>query len=514
MKGPWMNQKIKAMLTLAVGVQTVAVGQTTKLLKPNILFILTDDQGYGDLGRHGHSLLKTPNLDRLYDEGVRFDRFHVSPACAPTRAALMTGMHEFRNGITHTITPRERLSLDAVLLPELLRDNGYATGHIGKWHLGDGKGYHPHERGFETSVTVTGGGASHWNPFMVRNGKRDAERAEGFREDLFFDEGMAFIKANRDRPFFCYIATHSPHTPLDAPEKFVAPYRGQMTDDEALYLGMVANIDWNTGRILRFLEEEGLDRNTIVIVMNDNGATVGVNLWNAGMRGVKTTVWEGGHRALSLWRFPGNWTPRTVDQLTAHLDVLPTLCDLTGTDIPETLKAKLEGFSLRPLLEAQDGQWQHGDRLLFNHSGRWPSGMASDHKYASASVLQGDYLLIRNHSCNHEECLKYNSPCSGSRNVEKGATRYIYTPENAQFHWGITAQNRWALFNLTEDRECWNDLAEELPEITQRMAVAYEAWWEEMFPRMIEVGGDDGLPWPRGMSLHDFHNMMRGKGYR
>lgn len=509
-----MNRKIKALLTLAVGVQMVADGQTTNLSKPNILFILTDDQGYGDLGRHGHPLLKTPNLDRLYDESVRFDQFHVSPSCAPTRAALMTGMHEFRNGITHTITPREQLSLDAVLLPQLLRQAGYATGLIGKWHLGDSEGYAPQNRGFDTAVTAVGGGAAHWNPVMVRNGKRDAERTKGFREDIFFDEGMAFIKSNRDRPFFCYIATHSPHEPLAAPEEFVAPYRGQMTDEEALYLGMVANIDWNVGRILRFLDEQGLDRNTIVIVMNDNGATVGVNLWNAGMRGVKTTVWEGGHRALSLWRFPGRWQPATVNKLTAHLDFLPTLCDLTGTAIPETLKPKLEGFSLRPLLESQEGKWQYDDRFLFNHSARWPSGMAKDHKYTSAGVQQGDYLLIRSHPCGREDCKQYNSPCEGYRNVEKGVTRHIYTPQTAQFHWGVTPRDRWALFNLIEDRACHVDLSEQLPEIAARMAAAYEAWWEDLYPRMIEVGGDDGLPWQRGMSLRDFHDRMRERGYQ
>jgi len=514
---PMMNTLRKLPKQISLGVCLLGapvLRSDVPVLRPNIVFILTDDQGYGDLGRHGHPYLKTPHLDRIFDEGVRFDRFHVSPACAPTRAALLTGMHEFRNGITHTVLPRERLSLDAVLLPALLRGAGYATGMVGKWHLGDGERYRPWERGFEHVVTATGGGAAHWNPFMVRNGRRDGERTGGFREDILFDEGMAFIRANRDRPFFCYIATHSPHTPLDAPEEFVAPYRGRMTEDEARYLGMVANIDWNVGRLMAFLEEEGLDLNTILIVMNDNGATVGVNLWNADMRGVKTTAWEGGHRALSLWRFPGRWQPGTVDKLTAHLDVFPTLAEYAGIDIPDEVSTRLEGHSLRRLLEEHnDPDWPE-DRMLFNHSGRWPSGMAGDHKYTVASVLYRDYLLIRSHPCNHADCGKYNSPCAAYRNIERGATRHIYTPETAQFHWGVTPGDRWALFNLMEDRACTVDLSDQFPELAARMAAAYEAWWEDMYPRMIETGGDSGLPWPRGTPLHEFHNMVIEKGSR
>lgn len=477
--------------------------------RPNFVFILTDDQGYGDLGRHGHPLLRTPNLDRLYDESVRFNRFHVSPACSPTRAALLTGTHEFRRGVTHTVSPREQLDRDAVTLPQLLQPAGYKTGIFGKWHLGDEAGYRPYERGFDVAVHVLGGGGVHWNPTVNRNGQRDAHASEGFREDVLFNESMKFMSANKERPFFCYIATHSPHTPLAAPEEFVAPYRGRVSAEEALYLGMVANIDWNVGRLLEFLQKEGLEKNTVVIFMNDNGATVGVNMHNAGMRGVKTTVWEGGHRAMSLWRWPGAWRPQTDEQLTAHLDFLPTICDLGGVKIPPQVSGSLEGFSLRPLLEAHDTSAWPADRLIFEHTGRWPSGLAAAHKYAGAAVLQGDHILVRNHSCSDPDCQNYTGACESLRKVQAGATKAVYTPATAQFHWGVTPADRWALFNLRADPECRKDLVDERGELVAALSSAYDKWWKEVYPQMVAAGGDAGVPWPKGQSLNEFMREKR-----
>ncbi len=467
--------------------------------KPNILFILTDDQGYGDLGRHGHPILKTPNLDRLHDESVRFDNFYVSASCSPTRAALMTGMHEFNNGVTHTVQPREHLSLDAVLLPQLLKAAGYATGIVGKWHLGDGNGYSPTFRGFDWQSGNVGGSHRHFDPDIVRNGVR--RKAQGFREDLFFDEAMAFIEEKKDTPFFCYLATFSPHTPLAAPEQFIAPYRGKVSEDAAKYLGMVANIDYNVGRILGRLEHLGIADKTIVVFMNDNGATMGLDLYNAGMRGCKCTIWQGGRRAMSFWRWPGRWKPHVVGNLTAHLDVLPTFCDLAGAAIPAELQSRVEGFSLRPLLETAGPISWREDRMLFHHVARWPSGMAAAHKYAMAGVRQGDYLLVRSHSCNHGDCAAYVSQCGALRSVAAGGRSATYTPNNAQFHWGVTPPERWALFNVRQDPACGNDLALTTPETTAKLAAAYDRWWDNIYPRMIAAGGDKGEPWKRGESL-------------
>jgi len=255
LKAVWLSAASAALLGFSPVVASESAAQ------PNILFILTDDQGYGDLERHGHPYLQTPHTNRLHDESVRFDNFYVSPSCSPTRAALLTGQHEFRNAVTHTLQPREHLFKDAVTLPQLLKTAGYTTGFIGKWHLGDGPGYNPEHRGFDWCATNTMGPRKHFDPEIIRNGLRT--QREGFREDLFFDEAMTFIEEAGDQPFFCYLATYSPHTPLAAPESFIAPFReAGLNDTHATYLAMIENLDTNVGRMLDFLEAKGLDDNT------------------------------------------------------------------------------------------------------------------------------------------------------------------------------------------------------------------------------------------------------------
>gem|GEM_PF-997977 len=465
---------------------------------PNIILILTDDQGYGDLGRHGHPLLKTPHTDRLHDESVRFDNFYVSPSCSPTRAALLTGIHEFRNGVTHTQQPREHLNRDAIILPQLLQKVGYRTGFIGKWHLGGGKEYVPNDRGFEWTVTNQGGPRVHFDPIMIRNGKR--QKRKGYRENLFFDEAMTFIDANQTKnreqgtknPFFCYLSTYSPHTPLAAPEEFIAPFRGKVDDEKATYLAMVANIDMNVGRLLKFLKDRDLEENTIVVFMNDNGQTKGLDVYNAGMRGCKCTIWEGGSRAMSFWRWPGHWQPHQVDNLTAHLDVVPTLCKLAGVPIPADLQSKLDGFSLVPLLEAKGPTKWHDDRLLFHHVARWPGGLAAAHQYAMCAVRQGNHLLLRSNPCNEPKCENYSSQCTTLRAVRNGLKTTTYTSGNAQFHWGVSPPDRWVLFNRKADPACQNDLSNQHPQLVKKLAIAYDNWWTEIFPQMIAAGGDKG----------------------
>ena len=462
--------------------------------KPNIILILTDDQGYGDLGRHGHPLLKTPHLDALHDQSVRFEQFYVSPSCSPTRAALLTGMHEFRNGVTHTTQPREHLNKEAILLPQLLLSAGYRTGFIGKWHLGGEGDYAPEKRGFEWCSTNVGGPNVHFDPVIVRNRKREPRK--GYREDIFFDEAMAFIDEPKDAPFFCYLATYSPHAPLAAPEEFMAPFRGKVDAEEAAYLGMVANLDHNLGRLMRHLRERKLEDNTILVFMNDNGQTHGLDVFNAGMRGSKCTIWQGGSRALSFWKWAGKWSPHTVPNLTAHLDVLPTLCELAGAPLPPPLDPKLEGFTLRPLLESATPIKWHDDRLLFHHVGRWPSGLGAAHKYAMASVQTGDLLLVRSRPCDDPACKQYSSQCTTLRSVEAGATAATYTKADAQFHWGVTPPGRWSLFDLKKDPACRNDLSTERSELTAKLAASYDQWWDSLYPTMIRLGGDQGEPEP------------------
>lgn len=464
--------------------------------KPNILFILTDDQGYGDLGRHGHPLLKTPHLDALHDQSVRFENFHVSPSCSPTRAALMTGMHEFRNGVTHTTTPREHLNGNAVMLPQLLKNAGYRTGFIGKWHLGNDGPYAPEKRGFDWCSTNAGAATVHFDPTITRNRRR--ENRAGYREDILFDEAMRFMDEAAGSPFFCYLATYSPHAPVKAPDSFKDPFLGKVDAEEADFLGMVANLDYNLGRITKHLKDRGLEKDTVIIWMNDNGGTHGLDVYNAGMRGCKATAWPGGSRAMSFWKWTDKWQPHAVQNLTAHLDVLPTLCDLAGATITKDLAPKLEGWSLRPLLESTQPLAWHDDRLLFHHVGRWPSGLAADHKYAMAAVHTANYLLVRSEPCGSAACEKYASQCTTLRLVQKGVKRATYTKENAAFHWGVTTPGRWSLFDLRSDLKCERDLSGSHPDLTSKLAAAYDSWWDALFPTMIENGGDLGAPDPLG----------------
>ena len=460
--------------------------------KPNFIFILTDDQGYGDVNAHGHPYLKTPNINRLRSESVSFDNFYVSPSCSPTRAALLTGMHEFRNGVTHTIIPRQQLHESAVLVPELLKSVGYLSGFIGKWHLGNKPG--PEKRGFDWCSTNQSGPLKHFDTTFVRN--RNRFQTKGYREDIFFNEAMVFIEEAKDRPFFCYLSTYSPHTPLDAPEKFIEPFRkAGLNHTHSTYLAMIENIDHNLGRLMKFLKDTRRDQNTILIMVNDNGVTEGLDVYNAHMRGPKCSAWHGGTRAFSFWRWPGKWKPRTLENLTAHLDVLPTLCELAGVKIPLNMVGKLDGYSLVPLLESKKSKMDwHKNRILFHHVARWPSGFAEHHKYTMAGVRQGNHLMLRSYHCGNEQCLKYMSQCQALRIIERGGVNQVYSRGTAQFHWGVSPRDRWVIFDVKNDPGCKNDLTKQRPELVARLSKAYEQWWSSTYPEMIEKGGDLGDP--------------------
>ena len=485
-------KKIITLLILVGAAHLHGAAEPAKTNQPNILFIITDDQGYGDWSTNGHPLLKTPNADKLAAESVRLENFYVSPSCSPTRAALLTGMHEFRSGITHTQWPRVDLPKDTTTLPELLAPAGYRTGFIGKWHLGKA----PEGHGFEWCSTNQGGPFEHFDPNMVRNGKKTKET--GYREDIYFNDAMNFISETKDKPWFLYLSTYSPHDPLKAPEEFVAPFRGKVTEEQAQYLGMVANLDYNIGRLMAFLKEKNLDENTVVVLISDNGQTYGLDVYNANMRGCKATVWEGGLRTFSYWRWTGHWPPHQVDNLSAHIDVLPTLCAVAGAKIPADLQPEIEGFNLLPVLESKDPIAWHDDRFLYHHVARWPGGMAADHKYAMAGARQGNYFLVRSRPCDNPNCEEANGQqCETLRSVEQGSKRANYTKENAQFHWGVTPPGRWALFDVKKDPGCQNDLAAAEPQRAASMAAAYDAWWDKTYPVMVKRGGDAEIVWSK-----------------
>jgi arylsulfatase A-like enzyme len=421
--------------------------------RPNIVLIVSDDQGYGDLGRHGNPLVRTPNLDRMYDESVRFADSHVSPTCAPTRASLITGRHEFKNGVTHTIHERERLNLQATTIAQVLQAAGYRTGIFGKWHLGDEPAYHPGRRGFDETFIHGAGGIgqtyegscgdapnnSYFDPVILHNGT--FEKTRGYCTDVFFRQAMHWIEAVRGQsPFFCYLPTNAPHAPLDVPPQYEQLYSDTVNPQVAKFLGMVTNLDENVGKLLARLSDLGIERQTLVIFMNDNGGTAGCEVFNAGMRGRKVTAHNGGTRAMSLWRWPGTLTPATVDALTAHLDLFPTFAELAGAKLPKYLADRLDGFSLLPLLEDPQAAW-HDERMLFTHVGRWQVG-APPEKYGPCSVRWRQFLMVRE-------------------------------PE------------RWTLFDLRNDPGETTDLADKQDATVQKLAVAYDAWWDEVLPCLI-----------------------------
>jgi arylsulfatase A-like enzyme len=427
--------------------------------RPNIVFVLTDDQGYGDLSCHGNPILKTPNLDRLHDEGVRFTDFHVSPTCSPTRSALMTGRHEFKNGVTHTILERERLTLKATTVAQVLKSAGYTTGIFGKWHLGDEPDHWPDKRGFdEMFIHGCGGigqsypgscgdvpGNSYFNPIILHNGK--FEKTRGYCTDVFFAQALSWMESVKGKkPFFCYVTPNAPHAPLHVRPEDEKRYADKVKDPNvAKFFGMIANIDDNVGRMLDKLKDWGIERDTLIIFMNDNGGTAGVSVFNAGMRGEKVTPWLGGTRAASFWRWPGMLKPGDVDRLAAHIDFFPTVAEIAGAKPTVEVKAQVEGMSLVPLLREPKAKWP--DRILFTHVGRWPKGAKpAEHKYANCSVRSPRWHLV---------CV--------SRDRSK----------------------QWQLFDVKADPGEKTDVADKHPEVVREMDAAYDKWWDAVQPGLV-----------------------------
>lgn len=432
--------------------------------RPNIIFILTDDQGYGDISAHGNPILKTPNLDRLHAEGVRFTDFHVSPTCAPTRSALLTGRHEFRNGVTHTILERERLAPGAITLAQVLKGTGYTTGIFGKWHLGDEPAYWPSARGFdEMFIHGAGGigqsypgscgdapGNTYFSPAILHNGR--FVKTEGYCTDVFFSQAAKWIESVKGRqPFYCHISPNAPHTPLQVRPEDEARYAGQVPPPTAKYFGMVANIDDNVGRLLAKLKEWGIEKDTLIVFMNDNGGTGGVKVFNAGMRGSKGSAWLGGTRASSFWRWPGSLTAGDRPQLAAHIDFLPTLAELAGAKLDDKVRAQVEGRSLVPLLENATAPW--AERTLFTHLGRWA-------KDADPAVGKFSNCSVR-------------------------TPRWHLVSEGAKGPKAKAEPQQWQLFDVQTDPGEKTNVAAQHADVVAKLTAEYEQWWQSVQPQLV-----------------------------
>jgi len=442
--------------------------------RPNVIIVMTDDQGYGELSVHGNPILKTPHLDTLHGESLRLTDYHVAPMCTPTRGQLMTGLDAARNGAINVSAGRTLLRAEIPTMADFFKENGYSTGLFGKWHLGDNYPYRPQDRGFEETLWFP---SSHinsvpdwWNndyfddTYWV-NGERKV--VPGYCTDVYFQEAMKWMgkQADAGKPFFVYLPTNAPHGPHWSPKKELDQARKAIADEElpgialnrrdsfAAYLGMIINIDNNMGRLMGFLENEGLEEDTILIFQTDNGSTFGYQYFNAGMRGRKTELWEGGHRVPFFLRWPGGelGKPRDIGGITQVQDVLPTLMDLCG--LTTSVAPKFDGINLAPIFRGIMDTDREDRMFVINYS-RMPFGF------------------------------EYPSPDSPSVMYREGA--------------GVL----WKRWRLLNDKELYNlendpgqkrNIINRHPEVAAKMSAYLDDWWEEVRdianePQAVTIG--------------------------
>jgi arylsulfatase A-like enzyme len=387
-------------------------------IKPNIILIITDDQGYGDLGINGNPHINTPVIDKLASESVVFNNFYVTPVCATTRSGLMTGRYNLRTGIRDTYNGGAMMASSEVTIAEMLKEVNYTTGIFGKWHLGDNYPSRPMDQGFDESVIHLSGGmgqvgdvttyfqfdSSYYNPVLWHNGKQ--EPYAGYCSDIFTQEAISFIEKNKDTPFFCYLSFNAPHTPLQVPDEYYQKYENidptagfndgrpfpEMTEkdkeDARKVYAMVENIDDNIGRLTKKLQELKIDENTIIIFMTDNGPQQ--RRYVAGMKGRKGSVYRGGVRVPFYMKYPGaNESTKIIEATACNIDVLPTIADICGAQVADD--RMIDGKSLVPILQGKSVNWE--DRSLFFYwTRRYPE------LYSNMAIQQGKYKLVGNTS--------------------------------------------------------------------------------------------------------------------
>lgn len=462
-----MNSKTRKWLCVLSGV-ALAGGATAKSLegsRPNIILVMTDDQGMGDLSCMGNQVVETPNIDRFYEQSTRFTEFHVSPTCAPTRSSLMSGRYPFNVGVTHTIWQRERMALDVFTLPQALKTAGYTTGIFGKWHLGDEDAYLPGNRGFDEALTHGAGGIgqTRYGDFPVNEENLYFDnvlmhndtivKTKGFCTDLFFGSALSWIKQQEEAgtPYFAYVAPNAPHAPTVAPESYKKRFLDMGYDDgTAGRYGMIENIDDNFGLMMKKLDEWGALDNTIVIFMTDNGAThlngtlngKKVKHFNANLRGAKNSPNEGGNHVPFFIQWKGVLGEGVdIKGLAAHIDLYKTFSELAGAKLPEKMQ-DLDGRSLVPLLENPNAEW--ADRETFAHCGRWSPGKRDAFKYVKCAVRTQRWRFVNNSM----------------------------------------------LFDISKDPFETTDVAAQYPEVIDQLRKSYDQWWESVLPMMV----NEGLP--------------------
>jgi len=438
--------------------------------RPNVIIILTDDQGFGDLGCHGNPLARTPHLDRLHAESVRLTDFHVAPMCTPTRGQLLTGLDAARNGALNVSGGRALLRADLPTMADIFREGGYRTGLFGKWHLGDSYPYRPQDRGFEESLWFP---SSHINSLpdywendyfddvYCRNGER--HRYHGYCNDVFFREAMDWMerRAEAEDSFFAFLPTNVPHAPLWVPEEdrriiecsfskkaeLLAHLKPAERENILRFLVMIWNMDTQVGRLRRFLQDRNLANNTLLIFLTDNGSTFGPLYFNAGMRGGKRSLWEGGHRVPCFFHWPnGNLgSPRDVAGLTQAQDLLPTLLEFCGLAAPAIT---FDGESLAPALR-------------------------------DISPVPEDRALVVNYSRQHSR--QAWGPSWAEADYPIPDTPAALRPEGAAVlwrHWRLLEAKE--LYDLRADPEQTTDVSDRYPEVTEHLLEILDQWWNKV----------------------------------
>lgn len=423
---------------------TALSGNVVVAESPNVVIVISDDQGYGDLGCTGNPIIKTPNIDHLASESSGLIDYHVAPTCSPTRCSFLTGHWTNRTGVWHTIMGRSMLRENEVTVGQMFSDAGYETGMFGKWHLGDNFPYRPEDRGF-TEVYRHGGGGigqtpdiwdnAYFNGSYFHNGR--IVPAKGFCTDVFFEQANTFISkcAKQKKPFLAYISTNAPHKPLHCPPKYMKKYDRQSENIAAFY-GMITNIDDNVGKTRRLLNELGIAENTIFIFTTDNGTASGAKVYNAGMKAGKGSPYEGGHRVPFFVHWPAGGLTRQhdVNELTHAVDVVPTLLQMTGVKKPDGVK--FDGVSIADLLDpAKDVDWPK--RFVISDSQR----VRDPIKWRSSCVMTGKYRLV----------------------------------------------NRKQLYDVSTDPGQKSNIADKHPEIVAEMREFYEQWWAELKPTFSQT---------------------------
>lgn len=442
-------------------------------MQPNIVIVITDDQGYGDLGCTGNPILKTPNIDDFYQDSVRLTNFHVGPTCAPTRSTILTGHYANSTGVWHTIGGRSLLRADEVTLADALQEGGYRTGIFGKWHLGDNYPYRPQDRGFDEVIVHGGGGISQTPDYWGNDYFDDTylvngvpQKFDGYCTDVWFREGMKFIERHQSQSFFCYIAPNAPHSPFNVEPRYSQPYKSQLTEERANFYGMIANIDENFGLLRQKLHELNLEDNTILIFMTDNGTAAGVNVddqhfvtdgYNAGMRGQKGSQYDGGHRVpfFIYWKDGDIYGGHDIEQLTASVDMMPTLLDLCDGNMD--ISPLYHGISLKPLLTTDNIDWE--DRIVVTDSQR----LTNPAKWRKSAVMTERWRLIDGHE----------------------------------------------LYDITNDREQRMNVANQYGDVVKQLRDGYGEWWAIVSQQFdvdvpISVGADEETT--THLTCHDWRN--------